>query len=148
MPTPLQPTEVEIKLLDGSFKTYVLSKFPAIAGREIVAGYPLTGIPKIGDYATNEVIMLKLMSYVGVRLPSGDVLMLTTRTLVDNHVPDYEALVRIEIEMMKYNTSFFGKGEISTFLGTFLKRVLGEISPTLTNSLAQLSARLKQPSKS
>lgn len=62
----LEPIEKEIPLPDGGTKTFILSKFPAIAGREIVTQYPTTGAPKIGDYKTNEALMLKLMAYVAV----------------------------------------------------------------------------------
>jgi hypothetical protein len=142
----LEPKEVIVKTLNGDDKTYILSKFPAIAGREIIAGYPLTGIPKIGEYKANEEIMLKLMCYVAVSIPSGP-LPLSTRALVDNHVPDYETLVKLEMEMMKYNTSFFGKGEVSNFLATIAKKVLVSISPTLIPLSAQLLEAVKRRSK-
>ena len=143
----LEPKEVTIKTLNGDDRSYVMSKFPAIAGREIVAGYPLTGIPKLGDYKANEEIMLKLMCYVAIQ--KGDnTLALTTRALVDNHVPDYETLVKLEMKMMEYNTSFFGKGEVLSFFGTIAQKALASISPTLIPLLAQLSAAVKPRSKS
>lgn len=143
----LEPKEVTIKTLKGDDRGYILSKFPAIAGREIIAGYPLTGIPKIGEYKANEEIMLKLMSYVAVQ--NGDnMLALTTRALVDNHVPDYETLVKLEMRMMEYNTSFFGKGEVFGFFGTIVQKGLASISPTLIPLLAQLSEVVKRRSKS
>jgi len=103
----LEPKDVEITTLKGEQRTYVISKFPAIAGREIVAKYPLTAIPKLADYSGNEAVMFQLMAYVAVKLPSGVDQPLSTKALIDNHVPDWETLVKIEIEMMKYNTSFF-----------------------------------------
>lgn len=141
----LEPKEIEVKTLRGDMKTYVLSKFPAISGREIVSGYPLTGVPKIGDYKSNEEIMLKLMAYVSAK-PDAEkpAIPLITRALVDNHVPDFETLVKLEIEMMRYNTSFFGKGEVSTFFATTIKKVLVSISPTLIPLLQQLSAAVKR----
>ena len=142
----LDPQEIIVKTLRGDERKYVISRFPAIPGREIVAGYPLTSVPKVGDYAANEAIMLKLMCFVGVPMPNGDVLELKTRALVDNHVPDYETLVRIEIEMMKYNTSFFGNGEISTFFANTVRTMLVKISPMLTHLSGQLSEAIKQRS--
>lgn len=142
----LEPKEFEVATLKGDMRTYVLSKFPAIAGREIVAGYPLTAVPKLAEYKQNEEIMRKLMSYVAVDV-GGNMLQLTTEALINNHVPDYETLVKIEFEMMRYNTSFFGKGEISTFFGGIAKKVLASISPTLTHFAAQLLVQAKQHSK-
>jgi hypothetical protein len=141
----LQPKEVAIKCADGTEKTFVLSKFPAIAGREIVAKYPLSGMPKLGDYAVNEETMLKLMAYVGVPQTDGGVMKLTTRALVDNHVPDWEALGRIELAMMEYNVSFFANGRASSFFEGIAQKLPTLVTKILTDSLQQLSAKNKQP---
>jgi len=142
----LKPKDEIIKTLDGTEKTYVLSRFPAIAGREIIANYPLTAIPKAADYKSNEEIMLKLMTFVGVYI-GDNVQQLLTRALVDNHVPDYETLVKLEIAMLQYNTSFLKGGEISTFLSGIAKKAVVSISPMLTPLLAQLSEAVKQRSE-
>lgn len=137
----LQPLEKEI---DG--KVFVLSKFPAVAGREIVAKYPLSGMPKLGDYKVNEETMLKLMSFVAVRLDSGADLVLASRALVDNHVPSWETLAKIEWAMMEYNCSFFGNGRASTFFDGIAQKLPSMITSILTDLSLQLSARNKQPS--
>lgn len=140
----LQPKEVQIKTAAGDERTYILSKFPAVAGREIVAKYPLSGMPKLGDYAVNEETMLKLMGFVGV--PNGEgVLQLSTRALVDNHVPDWETLARLEIAMMEYNVSFFSNGRASGFFERIAENLPKLITKILTDSLQQLSAKSKQP---
>jgi hypothetical protein len=144
MPDLLYPKEVQIKCLDGTERTYTISRFPAIAGREIIAKYPLSAAPKLGDYAVNEETMLKLMSHVAVMPTSGAMLRLTTKALVDNHVPDWEALARIEVEMLRYNTSFFQRGEVSTFLKATLQKFLVSASPTLKTLLEQLSVAEKR----
>jgi hypothetical protein len=138
----IEPIEKEI---DG--KTYVISKFPAVAGREIIAKYPLSGMPKLGDYQVNEETMLKLMTYVGVITESGNTQMLTTRSLVDNHVKSWETLAKIEMAMMEYNCSFFANGRISTFFGGIAQKLPQLITSILTNSLQQLSAKDKPASK-
>src|SRR5487761_2123203 len=102
----LAPIEIDIELPDGSVKKFILSQFPASVGREIITQYPTSAAPKIGSYALNEELMFKLMSYVAVPLADGLPLRLNSRALVDNHVPDFETLMRIEWEMMKYNCSF------------------------------------------
>lgn len=130
----LQPKEVSIKTQDGSERVYVLSKFPAIAGREIIAKYPLSAMPKLGDYAVNEETMLKLMGYVAVNI-DGKPLQLTTRALVDNHVPDFETLMRIEVAMMEYNVSFFGNGLASGSFEGLARKAISWIVRTLTDSL-------------
>lgn len=142
----LEPKTITLKTQAGADKDYVISKFPAVAGREIVAKYPLSAMPKLGDYAVNEETMLKLMAYVGVQ--AGDkIIPLTTRALVDNHVPDWETLARIELTIMEYNCSFFAKGVISNFLGDITLKAKALITKILMDSSVQSFLKEKQPTK-
>ncbi len=143
----IEPKEIEI---EG--KTFILSKFPAVQGREIIAKYPRSAIPKLGDYAVNEETMLKLMAFVAVPRDTGEPLKLSTRALVDNHcvvpgVPGWEILARVEIAMIEYNCSFFGNGKGSTFLEAITQKAQQLISKTLTDLSAQSSQKVKPPSK-
>lgn len=145
----LQPKEIEVPTQAGGKLAVTLSKFPAIAGREIIAKYPLTAMPKLGDYAVNEETMLKLMAYVAVTPAGADkALQLTTRALIDNHIPDWETLARIEVAMMEYNVSFFGSGRASGSLEGFAQKAIGWIVRTLTDSLQASSVPGKPRSKS
>lgn len=142
----LEPNEVEIETAKGESKKFILSKFPAIAGREIVSQYPVTGMPKIGEYKSNEEIMLKLMKFVAVPTESGE-MTLSTQALIDNHVPDWETLAKLEVKMMEYNCSFFGNGKASTFFDSILQTTQQLIIQTLTDLLEQSSVQGKQPLK-
>jgi hypothetical protein len=145
----LQPKEIEIPTQAGGKLAVTLSKFPAIAGREIIAKYPLTAMPKLGDYAVNEETMLKLMAYVAVTPAGSDKpLQLTTRALVDNHVPEWETLARIEVAMMEYNVSFFGNGRALGSFEGIAQKAVAWIVRTLTDSLQQSPAPAKRRSKS
>ena len=130
----LHPKTVEIECADGSTKAFVLHKLAALIGREIVTQYPVTAMPKVGDYASNEAIMLKLLAYVAVVTDNGTPLLLNTRALVDNHVPDFEALMRLEAAMLEYNVSFFGNGKASTFFALIEAKAKAWLSETLTGS--------------
>lgn len=141
----IEPKEVKIKTQAGEEKTYILSKFPAIQGREILCKYPLSGLPKLGDYAVNEETMFKLISFVAVPSGGGDIA-LTTRQLIENHVPDWETLTKIEVGMIEYNCSFFANGGASIFLKGFAQKVQALITQTLTSSLRQSSPKAEQPS--
>lgn len=141
----IEPKEIEVKNPDGSVSRYVLSKFPAIQGREIIAKYPLSAMPKLGDYAVNEETMLKLMAFVGVPRENGEPLRLTTRALVDNHVRSWETLARIEMAMLEYNVSFFANGKGSTFLEAITQKAQAFLSKTLTGLSEQLSQTGKPP---
>lgn len=143
----LEPVEIQIKCMDGQEKTFIMSKFPAIAGREIICKYPLSAAPKVGDYAVNEEIMIKLMGYVAVPQDSGVPLRLSTRALIDNHVPDYEALMKLEKAMLEYNSSFFKQGLNSILSGDLRAKAQLWILKTLIPLLGQLLDRAKQPSE-
>ena len=136
----LEPKEINI---DG--KNFILSKFPAIAGREIIAKYPLTGLPKIGDYQLNEETMFKLMAYVAVKI--NDIkIPLNTPELINNHTGNWETLAKIEVAMMEYNCSFFQNGRVSTFLNDTAQNIPRWIIKTLTSLSLQLSPTEKPPS--
>jgi len=140
----IEPKEITIETQRGESRVYVLSKFPAVQGREIIAKYPLSAMPKLGDYAVNEETMLKLMAFVAVHMPEGKTLALSTRGLVDNHVPDWETLARIEMAMMEYNVSFFGNGKGSTFLEAITQKAQAFLSKTLTDLSGQFSQKEKR----
>jgi len=135
----LQPKEIEI-----NGKTYRISKFPATVGREIVAKYPVSNMPKLGDYKVSEEVMLKLMSYVETVLPERSI-RLSTQELVNNHVPDWEVLAQLEWEMLSYNCSFLTNGKSLSFFEKLAHLAEQKISEILTASLGKSSARAKQP---
>jgi hypothetical protein len=115
----------------GKARVYILSKVPATVGREIVSQYPLTALPKVGDYQTNHQMMLKLLSYVGVPQKDKAPLMLVTEELVNNHVDGAENLLRLEKAMFEYNFVFFSPENLSSFqerwkriFSTFLAQIL------------------------
>lgn len=139
----IEPKEIEVTDQTGKVRRFILSKFPAVQGREIVAKYPLSAIPKLGDYEVNEVTMLKLMCFVGVPRDTGEPLMLTTRALVDNHCGDWETLARVEVAMMEYNVSFFGNGKGSTFLEAITQKAQQFLTKTLMDLSAQSSPKGK-----
>lgn len=140
----LEPKEIEVKTLAGDMRKYTISKFPCIQGREIVAGYPITAMPQVSEYKANEAMMFKLMCYVAVEINSNTIT-LKTPELITNHVPDWETLAKIEIEMMRYNTSFLDRENLSRFFASISRNMLVKISPMLTRLLQQLQTRVKQP---
>lgn len=139
----LEPKEITLPTQKGESRTYIISKFPAVQGREIIAKYPLSAMPKLGDYAVNEETMQKLMGFVAVPRENAEPLRLSTRALIDNHVPDWETLARIEVAMMEYNVSFFGNGRALTFLEATAQKFQASISKMLTGLSEQLSPRAK-----
>lgn len=135
----IEPKQITI---DG--KSFIISKFPAVAGREIVCKYPLSGLPKLGDYKVNEETMFKLMNFVAVQINDTQI-RLSTLELVNNHTGSWETLGKVEIAMMEYNCTFFQKGRISTFFDDIARIVPVWTSKILTALLAQLSQVGKRP---
>ncbi|MCD1124808.1 hypothetical protein LPW36_01955 [Jinshanibacter sp. LJY008] len=139
----IEPKEITIVSGDGTEYTFTIHKFPAIEGREIVCKYPISAIPKVGDYSANEETMIKLMAYVGVN--TGDqLIMLKTKALINNHVPDWEILAKIEMAVMEYNVSFFAKGRSWISSGTLKAKALALTSEILT-ALSELSSPKEKP---
>lgn len=133
---------IEPKQITLSGKTYVLTKFPATVGREIITQYPMTALPKIGEYKTNHALMLKIMSYVGVMVDGRhDPLMLTTEDLINNHIAKTEDLMRIEWAMIEHSFDFFADGRASGWLGMVADRISPLITKTLTDLLGQSSGK-------
>ncbi len=138
----IKPKEITVIDSDRQQHTFIISRLPATIGREILAKYPLSNAPKIGDYEVSKEAMLKMMAYVAVE-KEGQEIYLKTSTLIDNHVPDGEALIRLELEMLKYNTSFFGNGGSQNFL----QYLLGKLSDSLPSIIKTLMASLPSSSQ-
>lgn len=138
----IKPKEITVIDSDRQQHTFIISRLPATIGREILAKYPLSNAPKIGEYEVSKEAMLKMMAYVAVE-KEGQEIYLKTSTLIDNHVPDGEALIRLELEMLKYNTSFFGNGGSQNFL----QYLLGKLSGSLPSIIKTLMASLPSSSQ-
>ncbi|HGN0249016.1 TPA: hypothetical protein ACKRJX_001370 [Proteus mirabilis] len=138
----IKPKEITVIDSDRQQHTFIISRLPATIGREILAKYPLSNAPKIGDYEVSKEAMLKMMAYVAVEKEDQEIY-LKTSTLIDNHVPDGEALIRLELEMLKYNTSFFGNGGSQNFL----QYLLGKLSGSLPSIIKTLMASLPSSSQ-
>lgn len=136
----INPKEVTIEH-EGEQLVFNISKLPATVGREIISKYPTSNMPKIGDYKVSEETMLKLMCYVErVYNENGDIRLqaLTTKALVDNHIPSWEVLTKIEALMIEYNCSFFKNGKVSNFLNKLKSLAEPKNIETLTVSLVKL----------
>lgn len=143
----IKPKTITLKNLDGEDKEFIISRFPATVSREIMAKYPLSNIPKLGDYKASEEAMLLLMSYVAITI-DGREQRLITKALIDNHVDDGILLARLEIQMIDYNTGFFGLGGNQSFLDCLLQKFKQSIMPMLIPLLERLSqAASESPSR-
>lgn len=139
--------EITLTKQDGTEVKFILAKFDAISGREIVTQYPISGMPKLGEYSTNEELMLKMMTFVYVDTGVGEPFALTTRVLVTNHVTDWELLMKLEWASMEYNCSFFEAGKVSGFFEDLAAKIPESISSILTPLLDSYFLKKPLPSK-
>ncbi len=146
----LKPKPFTVKNMDGEDIDVILSRLPAVVGREIAAKYPMANLPKLGDYAVSQETMYKLMSYVAVPspVPGADPIVLKLPDLINAHLRDAETLMQVEMAMLEYNFSFFRKGRISDFLGEFVQMIAGKIIAMSIQSSEPSSAAAEQPSTS
>ena len=139
----IKPLEIEVKDIDGDLHKYTISRLPAVAGREILAKYLGGTMPKIGDYKDNHESMLKMMKYVAVEI-DGQLQTLQTQALIDNHIPDTECLLRLEIEMIRHNTSFFGNAGSSNLLDFLLQKIKASIPSNFKTQILSLLQSLQK----
>lgn len=139
--TLLQAKTVDIECADGTTRSYVIGKFDAITGREIITQYPITAMPKIGDYKANEGLALKVLSFAAAVNDAGQETRLVTRELVNNHVPDWLAMMRLEAAVLEYNVGPFALGKASTFFAGIEAKAKALIFQTLTEWSDRSSAK-------
>lgn len=139
----IKPQEVTLET-DDDKKTFRIAKLPATVGRKIATQYIVSGMPKLGDYDANEKLMFEMLSFVDVQTDNGLWVRLTSRALVDNHVPSWEMLIKLEGAMISYNCSFFANGKGSTFFATIVQKATAFLTGTLMDSLGRLSTQDSQ----
>jgi hypothetical protein len=135
----IKPKELTIVDGDGVSRTYILTNFDSVSGREIIACYPMSALPKVGDYTENKRIWLMLMSFVYAVTKEGKQVKLESEALIMNHVPDWEVGAKIEMAMMEKNCSFFRDGKALDFFDSVTQMLLKKLSEILTLSSHQLS---------
>jgi len=141
----IKPQEVTLKSIDDEVKTFRISRVPASRGREIFTQYIPTAAPKVGNYQSNEKLMHMLMSYVDVKAADGSWVRLSNEAILNSHILDWEMLVKLELEMVKYNTNFFSPEKLSGALAKFNQTLPERLMSMLNRFSAQLSAKNKQP---
>jgi hypothetical protein len=139
----IKPKEITVKSIDGEDKQFRISRVPATQGREIFTQYMPTAMPKIGNYKSNEDLMKKLMLYVDVKTTDGSWVRLENEVILDSHITDWEMLVKIELEMVKYNTNFFNPEKLSSGLSKLNQTLPERITLMLKRLLVPSSAKSK-----
>lgn len=126
----IAPKEVEIEDRNGEKRVYIFSQPPYFDAREITSQWAAGAIPKLGSYQLNEEMAKKLFSYVAAIDKEGRQVRLTTKALIENHVPDLITGGRIELGMIEYILGFSVLGQVSAFLTNAIQTALAETSKT------------------
>lgn len=142
----IKPLDITISDIDGIERHYRISRFPAVVGLEIIAKVP-SNIATLSKQLPNlKELVLQMCKYIAVDVQSDDggthEIILSTQALIDNHVPDGQTLLRLLFELMRHNTSFFGRADqsIQDFLMGKLAALYPKVIPMLTQLSQQLSA--------
>jgi hypothetical protein len=148
------PYEATFTAQDGTEKTLILSHFYAWEGTEIALSIPwsaLSNLQNLQDFGGIPGIMGvigKILKYVAVPIDGREPIRLTTPELVDNHIPDWEMVLKIVGHMITYNASFFQDGRVLTFFEDLAQKVPAWITKTFQDSLALFFQKVKPPLES
>ena len=141
----IKPTQVTITDMDGKERVFNVSRLPATEGRKVFTQYVTTAAPKIGNYQSNEELMTTMLSYTEALMPdNGNFIQLRTKELINQHTGDWETLMKLELEMVKYNTDFFHPDKISRACDGYKATALKWITSTLSQFLVSSSQKNKQ----
>jgi hypothetical protein len=99
----LEPKEILIHN-----KKYVITKFPAMQGVEIMRAYYFSTTSK--DLSLSNEVTRKLLAYAGIPRDGGQPpLMLSNDALIENHAQDWSIVLKLQEEVLKYNEGFLSK---------------------------------------
>ena len=145
----LDQKEVTVSSQDGEEKTYLVSKFPADPGMELVVDVACIA----GGLATNNpspeamiAVIDKALGYAAIPGPNGDPIPLNTAALRRSHIPDWEAKLALFFEVAKHNVGFFRNGRASGSFGVLARILSQKTTGTSTESLVQSLLKGAQPS--
>lgn len=136
----LEPKEIEI----NGYK-FIISKMPCTVAQEVIFNLPTGLIPIISEFKKSEEQAFKMLAYCERVYTDKNNVPLKSKAIIDNHVPDFDTLIKLEYECLNYNFDFFGNGRALDFLNKGISLAKSNVSEILTDLLDKLSARAKQP---
>lgn len=130
----LEPKTVEI----NGYK-FIISKMPCTVAQEVIFKLPTGLIPLLSNFSQTEEVAFKMLSYCERVYEDGQPnIKLISKTIIDNHVPDFDTLIKLEQECLQYNYDFFNDGRVLDFLNKGLSHVESRASGMLTDLLDKL----------
>ena len=139
----IKPKTITVKDIDGQQREFIITRFPATDGMEILYKLPTAALPKIGDFDTLKEARNDIFKFVYVNIGDKD-MPLSTKALIDNHTGDAETAIKVMKEIIEYNYSFFQNGILSVFLERVAKKIPDIAQEILTRFSQQSSKRGKR----
>ena len=135
----LRPKDITLTDIDGNEHQYQIGKIPLLAGgREVAAQYVLPTRVEPEKYEANQKLAEIMYKHTAAILEDGSQIILETKELVSNHIPDPVIATDLEKEVYEYNTGFSVTGRVQGF-----QQALLELLPQLN---AETLMRLRDSS--
>lgn len=135
----LKPKSIEIKGCK-----FIISQLPCTAAQEIAVRLPQGLIPILGNFTHAEEMYIKMLSYCERVYDDGRHVKLINKDIIDNNIPDFETLLKLEREVIEYNYGFFDIEKVLILLNDLLSRVESKASGILMDLLDKLSQAEEQ----
>ncbi len=133
----LEPKEIEI----NGYK-FIISKMPCTVAQEVIFNLPTGLIPILSEFKKTEEQAFKMLAYCERVYTDGrGNVPLISKAIIDNHVPNFDTLIKLEYECLNYNFDFFGNGSLLGFLNKGVSLAKSNVSEILTDLLDKLSVR-------
>jgi hypothetical protein len=135
----LNPTLLEPKVVEINGYKFVISKMPCTVAQEVIFKLPTGLVPLLSNFSQAEDMAFKMLSYCERVYGDGRPnVALISKELIDNHVPNFDTLVKLETECINYNYDFFADGKLLDFLNKGVCLVESKTSGILTDLLDKL----------
>lgn len=137
---------LEPKLVELNGCKFIISKMPCTVAQEVIVKLPAGFIPVINNFAQSQDMAFKMLSYCERVYDDKANVPLISKELIDNHVPDFNTLIKLETACINYNYDFFENGKVWDFLTKGLCLAESRVSRILTDLLDKLLQAEKQHS--
>jgi hypothetical protein len=117
---------------------FLISRMPCMTAQEVIVRIPAGILPLINQYTISEEMVVKMLSCCQRMYDDKPNVPLISKEIINNHVPDFDTLLQLENECLKYNYDFFNQGKVLTFLAKALSHAESRLSGILTDLLDKL----------
>ena len=140
LPDLIKPIEVTLHGLDGEVRTFRIGRMPYLAGGREVCADSDRSLVMPGEYKRNEELIVKALAYVEVKTADGQFMRLSTRAMIDNHIPDVVIGRALEEAVLEHQTGFSRGARARAFAASLMTAVPPELRLKISTLLQRLSS--------